>query len=65
MVSDLYKKEMVLELASNFDFVQMKIDQIKEREEHAKIDIKQISDLEKYASMQKNIVSAIGVVNSL
>lgn len=47
---------MINELKSTWDFIQMKIYEIKSL---LKIDIKQISDLQRYVEMQRNIAEAI------
>lgn len=65
LLTEQSKKQLLTELAENFEFVQIKIEQIKDSELESPINIKQISDLEKYASMQKNIISSMGVLESL
>lgn len=48
--------KMIGLLVSNFEFVQKKIDEITKLE---KIDIKQISDLQRYTEMQLNIANTL------
>nr|DAM04597.1 MAG TPA: hypothetical protein [Caudoviricetes sp.] len=65
LLTEQFKKRMLTDLAENFEFIQVKVEQIKDSELGSPINIKQISDLEKYASMQKNIISSMGVLESL
>lgn len=50
------------ELLKNFEYIQQRINDIKKQE---KIDIKQISDLQRYIEMQKNILDSILVALKL
>lgn len=47
-----YREKMI----ENFEFIQCKIDEIKKEKE---IDIKQISDLQRYINMQANISTIV------
>ncbi|MED3976211.1 hypothetical protein P4639_22695 [Priestia megaterium] len=48
-------------LIDNFGFVQRKIVQIQNQEN---IDIKQISDLQRYTEMQERIIKSLNLMNS-
>ncbi len=48
--------KMEKQLLENFEYIQLKINDIKKQE---KIDIKQISDLQRYVEMQKNILESL------
>jgi hypothetical protein len=50
------KKEMIIYLMDNFKAIQDRIDEIKAMKQ---LDIKQISDLQRYVEMQMNITHAI------
>lgn len=65
MVTSNFKFHATEALVRNFDFVQDKIVQIIDAEDRHRIDIKQISDLDKFVTMQKNIISTIETVNEL
>lgn len=47
------------ELEKNFNFIQYKIDEIINLNNYHTLDIKQISDLERYVKMQRDIVESI------
>lgn len=49
-------KSMEKDLRSNYAFIQSKIEEIKAC---TTIDIKQISDLQRYVEMQKNIIDSL------
>lgn len=51
-----FNKNILKCLVDNFTYVQERIDEIKKKDN---IDIKQISDLQRYTEMQVNIASTI------
>jgi hypothetical protein len=52
-------KMMIIELEANWTYIQARIDLIKTLRN---IDIKQISDLQRYIEMQRNIAEAIALL---
>jgi hypothetical protein len=55
-------KNMEQKLIDNYEFIQRKIEQIKF---YPSLDIKQISDLQRYVEMQKNIIASISLLRGI
>lgn len=53
---------MEQKLIDNYEFIQRKIEQIKF---YPSLDIKQISDLQRYVEMQKNIIASISLLRGI
>jgi hypothetical protein len=51
MINEMIEKK----LTENFEFIQGQVDTIKESAEYKPLDIKQISDLQRYSEIQRNI----------